>query len=86
MKKYIAHRILQGYINLTDKENSLYFLLKCIFSVFFNFKLFLGYEIDVDLEQKQSILASFESQQDVLKSYNTYYKKTEFLYLEERGP
>lgn len=81
-KKYIAHRILKGYQLLSDKEENSTFLLKCVLTVLFNFRSYRGFEVAVDLKEKQSALLNFESQQDVLKSYNSFYKKSEFLFLE----
>jgi len=83
-KKYIAYQIFQGYRSLKDKEDNLLYIIKCILSVFFSFKSFFGFETEVDIEAKQASLACFESQQDVLKSYYAYYKKSEYLYIENQ--
>lgn len=82
-KKYIIYRLLQGYQLLTREEKKTTFFINTIFSVLFNSKVYAGFEIAVNLEEKQSALANFESQQDVLKSYNAFYKKTEFLFIEK---
>lgn len=81
-KKYIAHRILKGYQLLNGEEENSSFLLKCVMTVLFNFRSYKGFEVEVNLEEKQSFLANFESQQEVLKSYNSFYKKSEYLFIE----
>lgn len=81
-KKYVIFRLLQGYRLLNDDEEKIIFYFSAVFSILFDFKAYTAFEIAVNLEEKQSVLANFESQQDVLKSYNAFYKKSEFLYIE----
>lgn len=81
-KKYVAHRLLQGYRLLNKKEKKFIFFIKIIFTMLFNFKRYDGFEAAVNLEEKHLALAIFESQQDILKSYNAFYKKSEYLFIE----
>lgn len=84
-KKYVFYRLLQGYRLLNEEEQKLTFYLSTVFSILFDFKAYAAFEVAVNLEAKQSALANFESQQDVLKSYNAFYKKSEFLFLRIRS-
>lgn len=84
-KKYVFYRLLQGYRLLNEEEQKLTFYLSAVFSILFDFKAYAAFEVAVNLEAKQSALANFESQQDVLKSYNAFYKKSEFLFLRIRS-
>ncbi len=84
-KKYVFYRLLQGYRLLNEEEQKLTFYLSTVFSILFDFKAYAAFEVAVNLEAKQSALANFESQQDILKSYNAFYKKSEFLFLRIRS-
>lgn len=83
-KKYVCNRLFQGYHQISSDEDNFYFYLKSILSILFNFQKYSGFEVAVNLEEKQSVLANFESQQEVLKGYNAFYKKFEYLYLEKK--
>ena len=81
-KKYILYRLIQAYRLLDEDEEKRTFLIYTMISILFDFKVYTGFEVAVNLKEKQSALANFESQQDVLKSYNAFYKKFEFLFIE----
>lgn len=82
-KKYVCNRITQGFLQISNKKGIFFYYLKSIFSIILNYHKYNGFEATVDLNDKHSALANFESQQEVLKSYNTFYKKSEFLYVEQ---
>jgi len=84
-KSYVLSRHLKGYRLLNDTEKRKSFLIKNIMSMLFNFRFYDGFHVAVNLKEKQSALANFESQQEVLKSYNAFYKKSEFLFLEQEN-
>jgi len=42
--------------------------------IWFNFDRYIGFETQVDLNEKQKALLKFSSQEEVLKSYNAFYK------------
>lgn len=81
-KRYVCNRLSQGYHQICDDDDKFYFYIKSILSMLFNFQKYSGFEVAVDLEEKQSALANFESQQEILKNYNAFYKKFEYLYVE----
>lgn len=83
-KRYVCNRLIQGYRQISDLKTNFYFFVKSILSIIFNFRTYTGFEIAVNLEEKQAALANFESQQEVLKNYNAFYKKFEYFYLENR--
>lgn len=82
-KKYIFHRLLIAYKTMHRKFR-FSFLKNGFFDLLFFKKKFLAYEVHVNVSDKQNALLKFESQQTVLKSYNAYYKKSEYLYLEQK--
>ncbi len=83
-KKYVLYRLLQGYRLLNkEEEEKVTFYITTVFSLLFDFKSYTAFEVAVNLNEKQSALANFESQQDVLKIYNAFYKKFEFLFVEK---
>ncbi len=84
MKKYILNRLMLSYRLLSENQNKLRFLLKGILTILLNRKKYTGYESDVNIAQKQSALSTYESQESILKNYNSYYKKSEFFFLENR--
>lgn len=49
--------------------------------IWFDFDLYDVFQVDVQTDQKQNALGLFESQIDILKSYNTYSKTSEYLFL-----
>tara|TARA_B110001454_G_C12723306_1_gene436447 strand:+ start:52039 stop:52788 length:750 start_codon:yes stop_codon:yes gene_type:complete len=80
-KRYVLYLLLKGYFLLSEDENKTTLFVKAMLSILFNFKTYSGFEVAVNLEEKQSVLANFESQHEVLKSYNAFYEKSEFLFL-----
>lgn len=81
-KKYILFRLLQGYRLLHKNEKKTAFFFRLGLSVVCDFKIYMGFESSVNLKEKQSALAKFESQEDILKNYNSFYRKFEFLFVE----
>jgi LmbE family N-acetylglucosaminyl deacetylase len=80
-RKYIFFRIFQSYMLIRNNSGSLLYLLTLFFDIWTQMGSFFGYETAVDLAYKQNALLEYMSQSDVLKSYNAYYKKKEYLFL-----
>lgn len=81
-KKFISARIFQSFKLLLHEKNRLLFFFKILFDIWFNFDIFEGYETTVDLKKKQEALLNFASQEDILKSYNSFYKTKEYLFIQ----
>lgn len=85
-KKYVFQRLIQGFKLMVDENHRFSFLIDSVFDLISLNGPYLGYEAEVNVDTKHQALSSFESQDDVLKSYSSYYKKIEYLYIEERTP
>lgn len=81
-KKFIIHRIIQGYKLMAEEGHRLGFIMSMFFDLLFTRGKFYGFEITVDLKLKQEALKEYSSQEEILKTYNSFYKKSEYLFLE----
>lgn len=82
-KKYIYGRLKLSY-GLLKRENfigKLLFFVKSASNLIFDYSKYELNEFSSDLEEKQKILSLYESQIDILKSYNSYYRTREYLFI-----
>lgn len=81
-KKYVLSRIIAGYRLMTEERQRLGFVLSMIFDVLFTQSKFFGFETKVNTSLKQKALKQFSSQKEILKTYNSFYEKSEYLFLQ----
>lgn len=85
-KKYLYMRLKKSRKLLTGES----FLTRWIFWYAINKEIwsdtncYLGYETEVDKDEKQRALGTFNSQIQYLRDYNAYFNSTEYLYIEPK--
>lgn len=80
-KKYISVRLIESFGLINKDQHRFLFLFSVLKDIWFNFDRYIGFETQVDLNEKQKALLKFSSQEEVLKSYNAFYKKYEYLFI-----
>lgn len=82
-KKFIFHRIKYSYYFLRRENfsNKFFYLYKSALSLFLDYSSYELNELNSNIENKKKALSLYKSQEDVLRSYNSYYRTREYLFI-----
>lgn len=82
-KKIIFHRIKYSYLFLRRENflNKFFYFYKSALSLFLDYSTYEINEFNSNIEDKKKALSLYKSQENVLSSYNSYYRTREYLFI-----